>query len=432
MTTNGPPLKILHILNHSLPLLTGYALRSHNILRAQQSMGWQPVALTSPVDDTSWPDSSGPVEIDGVRYYRTGSVSPRMPLVQAGRRMWVLARRLREVIEFERPDLLHVHSPVLNGIPALRIGRKVGVPVVYEIRSLWEEAAVAHGTYRAHSWQYKLMRTLETRACQKADHVAVISRGLRDEFVARGIPAGNLTVVSNGVDIDQFRAMAPDAGYEKTWTLDGKRVIGFIGSFSRYEGLDVLVDAMARLTTTRTDVVLLLVGGGRMQAHLKAQVDRLHLADRVIMPGRIPRDRIPSVYSVVDVLVYPRYSLRLTELVTPLKPLEAMAMAKALVASDVGGHRELIRHGHTGLLVPAGDASALAATLAGLLDNESLRRTLGRQAQDWVRQQHSWSKTTAVYSDIYARALRSRPVQGHQGSTRRAPAAESPSSAPRT
>src|SRR4029077_20302218 len=132
---------------------------------------------------------------------------------------------------------------------------------------------------------------------------------------------------------------------------------------------------------------------------------------RVIMPGRIPRDRIPSVFSVVDVLAYPRYSLRLTALVTPLKPLEAMAVGRALVASDVGGHRELIRHGHTGLLVPAGDASALAATLAGLLDNESLRRTLGRQARDWVRDQHSWPKTTAVYSAINARALRNRTVQ---------------------
>jgi len=153
--------------------------------------------------------------------------------------------------------------------------------------------------------------------------------------------------------------------------------------------------------------VLLLVGGGEIEKDLKAQVKRLHHENRVVMPGRIPHDRIPGVYSMVDILAYPRYSMRLTELVTPLKPLEAMAMGKALVASDVGGHKELIRHNETGLLFPVGDSKALAATLETLLDNDSLRRRLQSQGPMWVHEHHTWEITTSVYQDIYAKALRS-------------------------
>ncbi|HEY7728929.1 MAG TPA: glycosyltransferase, partial [Candidatus Eisenbacteria bacterium] len=208
-----------------------------------------------------------------------------------------------------------------------------------------------------------------------------------------------------GVDVDRFQARAPDAEDARALTPDGKRVIGFIGSFSAYEGLDLLLEAMARLTATKSDIVLLLVGGGRAESDLTAQVRRLGLGGSVVMPGRIPSERIPGVYALVDVFAYPRYSLRLTELVTPLKPLEAMATGKALVASDVGGHRELIQHGHTGLLFPAGDASALTAALGRLLDDHELRHALARESSAWVRRTRTWDATMAAYADLYARAL---------------------------
>lgn len=162
---------------------------------------------------------------------------------------------------------------------------------------------------------------------------------------------------------------------------------------------------MGLLCSKRDDVVLLLVGTGEMEAVLKAQIAHSNLGDLVIMPGKVPHDRIPEIYSLIDILVYPRYSMRLTELVTPLKPLEAMCMEKALVASNVGGHRELIQDGFSGVLFPAGDAVALANTLHRLLDDHVLRRTLGEQAAEWVRRERSWEKTTSVYLDIYSRVL---------------------------
>jgi PEP-CTERM/exosortase A-associated glycosyltransferase len=408
MTPTESPLCVLHLLDHSLPVHSGYSFRSHEIFRAQRDRGWRPVVLTFPEHEESrrgaW---SAKEQIDGVTYYR----SRKLPLGRSGalRSAKVLARtaaRLREVIAREAPDVIHAHSPSLDAIPALWVGKRLKIPVVYEIRAFWEDAAVDHGTYRQNSWRYRLSRLLETNVCRRADEVIVICRGLRDELVGRGIPSGRISIARNGVDVGEFQPMPPDPEYRSEWKLDGKRVIGFIGSFYHYEGVDLLVDAFARLSSTRTDLALLLVGGGRMESRLSDQIARLGLEDRVMMPGRIAHERMRSVYSVIDVLAYPRYSMRLTELVTPLKPLEAMAMGKAVVASDVGGHRELIRDKETGIFFPAGDAAALARAIGLLLDDDELRRSIERQGPTVAREEFQWSTTTECHSAIYARVTR--------------------------
>jgi PEP-CTERM/exosortase A-associated glycosyltransferase len=319
--------------------------------------------------------------------------------------MRTLTKRIEEVIKIEKPDVLHAHSPILNGIPALWAGYKLGIPVVYEIRAFWEDAAVDHGTYSQNSWKYKLVKTLEKWVCLKAKSVAVLCEGLKEDLIKRGIPFEKITVVPNGVNPDDFEHPEPDEEFIRKWNLGDKKIIGFIGSFYRYEGLDLLIGAFDRLRATQQDIVLLLVGGGEMEAELKKQIERLHLKEKVIMPGRISHDCIPAIYALVDILAYPRYSMRLTELVTPLKPLEAMAMGKALVASDVGGHRELIRHGHTGLLFPAGNVSSLTDTLKCLIDDVRLRQDLQTQGLAWVQQEYNWDKTTAVYEEFYSQAL---------------------------
>ena len=404
---NKSPLKILHILDHSLPLHSGYSFRSQNIFRTQLSRGWQPVVLTSPKHEKSWTGQWNREEIiGGIRYYRTGSLSDNVVSVKTECRLMAsLARRMGEIVAIEKPDLLHAHSPVLTVLPALWIRHRIRVPLVYEIRAFWEDAAVDHGTYGQDSWKYKLVKSVETWACQRADQVVVLCHGLKDELMKRGIPSEKLAMVFNGINVDDFKAGEPDPDYLRSWKLGGKKVVGFIGSFYRYEGLDLLVDAVAHLGTTRPDIVLLLVGGGEMESELRSQIKRLKLEEKVVMPGRISHDRIPGVYALVDVLAYPRHSIRLTELVTPLKPLEAMAMGKGLVASDIGGHRELIQHGRTGLLFPAGNTQALAEALERLVNNQALRHDLGKQGKIWACQQRSWDKTTAVYSDIYHRAL---------------------------
>lgn len=363
--------------------------------------------LTSPKHEESWKGPSEErEEIGGFRYYRTGALPHNDSFLRAELRLMTsLGRRMREVIEIEKPDLIHSHSPVLNAIPALRVARKLRLPVVYEIRAFWEDAAVDHGTYKEGSWKYRLLSWIETWVCHKVDRIAILCRGLRNELIKRGIPEEKITVVFNGVDPDDFRACELDAKYQEAWNLDGKKVIAFIGSFYRYEGIDLLVEAFARLAAARSDMILLLVGGGEVEAELKRQVRQLDIEEKVVMPGRIPHDQIAGVYASVDILAYPRYRMRLTELVTPLKPLEAMAAGKAVVASDVGGHRELIQHGKTGLLFTAGDVSGLTESLAHLLDDDTLLHNMQHEGTTWVKQEHTWDKTTSVYQDIYDKAI---------------------------
>jgi PEP-CTERM/exosortase A-associated glycosyltransferase len=398
---------VLHVLDHSLPLQSGYTFRTQRILQAQRRRGWEPFAVTSPKHEESWRRPTKAVEeIDGYRFFRSGPLPlVRVPLAGEWRLIETLKRRIEDAIRAERPHLLHAHSPVLNAIAALRAGRRHGIPVVYEIRAFWEDAAVDHGTYGSRSWKYRLVRRLETDACRRADGVAVICRGLESDLVGRGLEPSKFAVIYNGIDPGETRIAPPDAEYREAWGLAGKRVVGFIGSFYRYEGLDLLVEAVGRLRRERDDVVLLLVGGGEAREDLQERIRTLGIEESVIVTGRIPHERIPGVYALVDVLAYPRKSMRLTELVTPLKPLEAMAMGKVFVASDVGGHRELVRDGETGILFPAGSVAALTSALGRLLDTPALRQEIEARQVPWVREHHSWDRTTAPYAELYARAL---------------------------
>ncbi|MCK4690567.1 MAG: glycosyltransferase, exosortase A system-associated [Desulfuromonadales bacterium] len=397
-------MKILHILDHSLPLHSGYTFRSQNLFRAQRKMGYDPVVLTSPKHEENWQGEwNEKEEINGFTYYRTGATRQLPgPLTSEAWLMHVLSRRILEVARIEQPDIIHAHSSILNAIPALWAGRKLGLPVVYEIRAFWEDAAVDHGTCTEGSLRYKLTKTIETMVCTRADHVAILCNGLKNYLVSRHIPTEKITPVFNGVNPDDFQPCPPDAEYLREWNLSGKKVIGFIGSFYRYEELDLLVKAFAKVAENDPDVVLLLVGGGEMEGELAQLIAKLELGDKVVMPGRIPHERVPGAYAMIDILAYPRYSMRLTELVTPLKPLEAMAMGKALIASDVGGHKELITHGETGVLFKAGDVDALAAELEGLFADNERCEALRQQGMQWVRENQTWEKTTAVYRDIYA------------------------------
>jgi len=322
--------------------------------------------------------------------------------------MHVLSRRILEVARIEQPDIIHAHSPILNGIPAIRAARKLKLPVVYEIRAFWEDAAVDHATTTEGSLRYRLTRLAETTVCRRVDHVGILCNGLKSDLVSRGIPPEKITPIFNGVNVEDFQPCPADDEYLREWQLAGRKVIGFISSFYRYEGLDLLVRSFARVAARDPAALLLLVGGGEMEDELKKLVASFGLGERVIMPGRIPHERVPGVYAMIDILAYPRYAMRLTELVTPLKPLEAMAMGKVLLASDVGGHKELIRNGETGLLFKAGDEVALATGLQELLTDEKKCERLRQHGLHWVREHHTWEKTTRVYRDMYERLVRVR------------------------
>lgn len=401
-------MKILHILDHSIPLHSGYTFRTVSILKAQRALGWETFHLTSPKQENCTVDEE---DVDGWHFYRTqAKVAPSsIPGVGEMRSMNATTQRLQALAERIRPDILHAHSPVLNAIPALRVGKRLGIPVVYEVRAFWEDAAVDHGTHAEWGLRYRLTRALETWALKRADHVTTICEGLRQDIAARGVPADRITVIPNAVDIEKF---PPGGVADETLKADlglaGATVIGFIGSFYAYEGLDLLLEAFPRVLAAMPTARVLLVGGGPQDAALKAQAKRLGIADKVVFTGRVPHADVNRYYDLVDILAYPRHSMRLTELVTPLKPLEAMAQGRLLVASDVGGHRELIEHGVNGILFRAGSAEQLADAVIELAGARERWPQLKAAGRHFVESQRNWPTSVARYRPVFERLTGAR------------------------
>ncbi|MEO8443483.1 MAG: TIGR04063 family PEP-CTERM/XrtA system glycosyltransferase [Gammaproteobacteria bacterium] len=393
-------MRILHLLNHSLPVQDGYAYRTAAILREQAALGWETLQVTS----DRHAGEALEEQVGDLHFLRTPPSSnwlARQPVFEQLATVSTLRRRVGRLARQWRPDILQAHSPCLTGLAALQVARELRLPFVYEMRSSWEDAAVTEGATRRGSLRFRASRALETFVLRRADAVTTICEGLRTEICARGVPGERVTVIPNAVDTAQFGQAHPGAqAIRSRYAPAAERLVGFIGSFYNWEGLDVLVAAAALLRQRRPDVRILLVGGGAEEERLRRQVESLGLADVVTFTGRVPHADVGAYYSALDLLVYPRPPTPLTDMVTPLKPLEAMAAGKPVLASDVAGHRELIRHDFNGLLFPAGDPVALAAGIDAALRNADLPALCDR-ALRWVHEERTWRASVARYRPVY-------------------------------
>ena len=393
--------RVLHILDHSLPLQSGYTFRTRAILKAQQAMGFEVRGITGQ-RHLAPPADAEPEQSDGLIFHRTPGTATGLPLIREWSEVTTLADRIVAVARQWRPDVLHAHSPALCGLAAVKAGKRLGIPVVYEIRAFWEDAAVGNGTGRENSVRYWLTRALENDVVSKADRVVTICEGLRNDLVARGFAPEKISIMPNGVDLDLFGDPLPrDATLAEDLALGEGPVIGFLGSFYPYEGLDDLIAAMPAIVAAVPGVRLLLVGGGPAEAELRAQAEASPAAHAIKFVGRVPHTQVDRYYSLVDVVCYPRKAMRLTELVTPLKPLEAMAQGKLVAASDVGGHRELIHHGIDGTLFPADDPDGLARAMVQMLETQAEWPVRRDQARAHVRTRHDWAVNAGRYELVY-------------------------------
>lgn len=396
-------MRILHILDHGLPLQSGYTFRTRAIIKAQQARGWHVAAITGPRHGAT---PSTDELVDAIAFSRTAPVGHMPPVLGELAEIGRFAGRISAIAKAFRPDILHAHSPVLDALAALWASRRLGVPLMYEIRAFWEDAAVGNGTGTEGSWRYRATRALETWAVSKVDAVAVICQGLRQDLVARGVDPARIMVSPNGVDMRLFGTPAPhDAALAHELGVAGADVIGFVGSFYDYEGLDTLIAAMPALVAARPRLRLVLVGGGPCDAALRAQAAASPVAGHIHFVGRVPHDAVERYYSIIDVLVYPRKAMRLTDLVTPLKPLEAMAQRRLVAASDVGGHRELICDGDTGTLFAPDDPAALAASVASLLADRSGWDDRRARARAFVETDRNWAVNVARYAPVYQKLI---------------------------
>ncbi|MFC4294438.1 TIGR04063 family PEP-CTERM/XrtA system glycosyltransferase [Novosphingobium tardum] len=402
--------RVLHVLDHGLPLHSGYAFRTRAIMAAQLAAGMDVRAITGVRQGTT-ATGANPEIVDGLTFYRTPGRLGSVAGLREMREIGALADALERLCENWRPDVFHAHSPLMNGLAASRAGSALGIPVVYEIRAFWEDAAVGNGTGSEGSLRYRMTRSLENRAVAAADAVVTICKGLRDDLVIRGVAPGKITIVPNAVDLNLFGSPLPrDAALARELDLGEGPVIGFLGSFYPYEGLADLIAAMPAIVEAHPGARLLLIGGGPEADALRAAAERSSAAPAIRFVGRVPHAEVERYYSLVDVVAYPRKAMRLTELVTPLKPLEAMAQGKMVAASAVGGHRELIVEGMTGTLFAPDDPAALAAALNQLLsrrDEWPARRIV---ASEFVRRERDWAGNVERYRTVYQRLLERGPI----------------------
>lgn len=405
--------RILHVLDHSLPLHSGYTFRTRAIMTAQMGLGWEVAGLTGVRQYQHGQLRGGADEtVDGLRFFRTTEQAGGLPLLREWNETSVLARRIVELHREWPFDIVHAHSPALNGLGAARAAKQLRIPFVYEIRAFWEDAAVGNGTGREGSAKYRLTRALENHVVAKADQVAVICEGLRGDLIARGVDPAKVFVSPNGVDLDLFGTPpAFDTTLANELGLTDKTVLGYIGSFYDYEGIDDLIAAMPLMQGVAAEAHLLLVGGGPMEKALRTQAETSPARDRIHFVGRVPHSEVERYYSLVDILVYPRKSMRLTDLVTPLKPLEAMAQGRLVAASSVGGHRELIEDGVTGTLFKPDDPADLALSVEKLLKAPAIWDKRRADARAFVAEERSWQRNVLRYDPVY-HSLLSHDKQG--------------------
>lgn len=402
-------MRVLHVLDHSLPYLSAYSYRTSCVISRQRQLGVTPLVLTSPRHEAFNEECE---LFDGVEHYRL-----RWPLFHfvlfpqsvPGLRdtafVSALAAGILRLARRAKVDLIHAHSPALNALAARRAARRLGIPWIYELRYYEHDAAVESGRMRCGSLGYRKAQWLEDRAVRRADAVVVNSLPLRAELVSRGVAPQKLFEALNGIDTQAFQPLRPDADLIDRYDLAGKTVIGFVGSFYHYEGLDDLVSAMLYVLRERRDVKLLLAGSGEAEEALRVRVPR-EWRGHFVFARAIEQEDVPRYYSVMDILVYPRRSTRLTELTTSTRPLEAMAMERAVIASGVGGMSELIRHGRTGFIVETDNPNTLAAWISRLVGNRAERREIGRNARAYVVEKRDWKCIASRYLEIYSHLLK--------------------------
>ncbi len=391
--------RVLHVLDHSLPLHSGYTFRTRAILKAQQACGIEVRGITGLRHMADGPDME---EAEGIQFHRTRGEAGGPAGLREWREIARLADSIQQLCEEWRPDVIHAHSPALCGAAALRASRKLGIPLVYEIRAFWEDAAVGNGTGRENSLKYRLTRQLENHVVAGANAVVTICQGLKDDLITRGVDPARITISPNGVDLALFGApLAADPALREALGLGTGPAIGFIGSFYDYEGIDDLIDAMPLLIADHPDARLLLVGGGPCETALRERAASSSAAHAIHFVGRVPHHEVERYYALTDIMAYPRKASRLTDLVTPLKPLEAMAQGKLVAASSVGGHRELVSDGVTGVLFAPDDPATCASALSRLLSDRSGWKAMRNNGEAHVRKDHDWAKNVERYLRVY-------------------------------
>lgn len=396
---------IAHIMHDSVPMVSGYSIRGKYIVETQKKLGFDPFVITSPAQTSE----NRYENINGIDYFRVHpeNYKPGKKLPFLWR--YPFRRKFREhiskVLGNREIDLIHAHEVFNVSQVALDISEKHGKKLVLELRGVVEDSDIANNRLRYRGLKYMIDKWEKTHVMKKADAVVTISTHLKEDLVNRGISSEKIFIVPNGVDSDRFNKTERNVKLVEKYGVSGCKVLGYVGSLRKLEGLDLVVLALKRILKSRPEVRLFLIGRGPEKNNLMDMVKKAGVKDNVIFIDNIEHDSILDYYSLIDIIILPRIKSRVNELVTPLKPLEAMAAEKCVLASDVGGLRELINDNTTGMLFQAENSSEFVEKALALLNNREKMRELSCAAKKWVAHERDWKKIVEKYREVYRYAM---------------------------
>lgn len=397
---------VAYLLHNTLPYNSGgYATRSHGLAKGviQEGIDITPVSRLGYPEDRSIKREiiSDEESVDGVTYFRLNTLQGygKIPLDQY---LTDYTNAVIDRFQDSPPKVLHGASNYLNGVAAVLAAEKLGVKSVYEVRGLWELTRISREPEWESTENYKLLYDMEASVAKRADHVLAITNALKCEMIDRGVDEAKITVVPNGVNVERFaKAECPTDALVERYSLQGKCVLSFIGSFAKYEGLPLLVDAMEKIVAKRRDVVLLLVGDGEVFNQVKAMVYEKGLSKSIIITGRVPHECVEEYYAITDIAVYPRYPVPVAEKVSPIKPFESMASGKTVLVSNVEAMAEFIESGINGFTFQKGDIKDMVRQIEYLVDSPELRKSIESTAPAWVAEHRDWSVVTKNLVSVY-------------------------------
>jgi glycosyltransferase involved in cell wall biosynthesis len=404
------PGRVMHLVTDALPATSaGYTIRTHEIALAQRAAGLDPHVATK----TGFPVSQGTIDgrrlvtLGGVPYHRLlpwrlpgqSDADPRN-----ARRALQLAAALTSRL---RPSVLHAASNFANARIALALRERYGLPVVYEVRGFWEDTWLSRypdSDKLAGSELYQRNRALETECMLAADLVVTLGEAMQEEIVARGVPAEKILIVPNAVS-QEFLQPLPDAGNLRAelGIKPEEYVVGEVTSLVPHEGIGTLLEATAILRGRGVPTRALIVGDGPERFALQRQAAESGLAEAAVFTGRVPAAQVRQFHALLDVFVVPRTPDRVCQLVTPLKPVEAMASGLCVVTSEVKALTEIVKHEVTGMQTVSQDPVSLADSLEHLLYSPDIRRKLGDNAREWAARDRTWAHNAERYRAAYAR-----------------------------
>jgi PEP-CTERM/exosortase A-associated glycosyltransferase len=403
-------MKVLHILFHSVPVTTGYSLRSKYVLKNIKNNGFAKIiALTSPFQNQTINENKIDY-IDGIEYYR---INKKKGFIFNNMFYYMLQiiKKLIVINKKEEIDAFHVHSPWIIALPCILVGKILNIPVIYEVRGVWEDTDVALGKKSEKDLKYRLIRKLETWCMKNATQIVAISKKLKEDIISRGIDTSKITHIPNGVDTSVFsKSLISNEQVKSLKDFFGIKeneiVIGYISSIRKLEGIQYLIEAAKYIKQKNIRFKMIIVGDGDYLSSLKIQAKTLGFSNEIIFVGKVNHNEIINYYGLIDIFVVPRIKSKVNELVTPLKPYEALAMGKVLVVSNVGGLKEIITNNKTGVIFESENAEDLSNKICYLIEDNELREKLSRNGEANARHNFEWSVISQKYKGVYRKIMK--------------------------